>query len=154
ILYDAGLTFPSAAPARFAWMDTEGKLQRAEAEASTPDHPLMVRHRLLIAETGAGSVAGFPPPHQFFSPRDLTENLPTACLGRGHRGLDDGFGFGIRQSEKGGGSFVPWFNAPPETDQRLGIFYLLSRGKAEQALEEALLYTNGDRFPRLPGYHT
>ena len=71
-----------------------------------------------------------------------------------HRGLDDRLGFGIRQSETGGGNFVPWFNAPPGTEQRLGVFYLLSRGPAEDALREALRYTHGDRFPELPGYKT
>ncbi len=45
------------------------------------------------------------------------------------------FGFGIRQSERGGGSYVPWFNAPPGTDQRLGVFYLLSDGNAEQRID-------------------
>ena len=62
--------------------------------------------------------------------------------------------FGIRQAEHGGGSFVPWFNAPPGTDQHLGVFYLLSEGDAERALRETLRYTHGDHFPKLPGYHT
>jgi hypothetical protein len=80
--------------------------------------------------------------------------LKTVWYGRNHRGLDDRFGFGIRQAEKGGGSFVPWFNAPPGTEQRLGVFYLLSSGNAQKALEQTLQYTRGDRFPKLPGYHT
>ncbi len=98
-------------------------------------------------------MACFPPPHQFFFPRDLTDNLQTVWFGKDHRGLEDRFGFGIRQSETGGGSYVPWFNAPPDTDQRLGVFYLLSNGKAEDALKKVLRYTNGDRFPDLPGHH-
>ncbi len=40
------------------------------------------------------------------------------------------------------------------TEQRLGVFYLLSGGSAEKALEQTLRYTHGDRFPKLPGYHT
>ncbi len=154
ILYDTGLAF--AKPGKtvsFAWMDTEGQLQREEPAVETKDRHLAVRHRTLIAETPSGSIACFPPPHQFFSPRDLTENLRTVWYGKDHRGLDDRFGFGIRQSETGGGSYVPWFNAPPGTEQRLGVFYLLSRGKAEDALKEALRYTHGDRFPELPGAH-
>jgi hypothetical protein len=154
ILYDAGLALWPSGKLRFAWVDTEGALRRSECDPGSIDQSLMVRHRLLIAETDAGSLACFPPPHQYFSPRDLTENLRTVWYGRGHRGLDDRFGFGIRQSERGGGSFVPWFNAPPGTEQRLGTFYLLSSGNAERALQETLRFTGGDRFPRVPGYRT
>jgi hypothetical protein len=154
ILYDTGLALPSASNARFAWVETEGKLERTEASRDTTDRHLSVRHRTLIAESPDGSVACFPPPHQYFFPRDLTDNLKTVWYGRDHRGLDGRFGFGIRQAERGGGSYVPWFNAPPGTDQRLGVFYLLSSGNAEEALADVLRYTHGDRFPKLPGYRT
>jgi hypothetical protein len=155
ILYDAGLMLPEASGVRFAWVDTEGKLERAPPAPQTPDRHLAVRHRTLIVETDAGSVACFPPPHQFFFPRDLTENLRTVWYGRGHgQSADARLGFGIRQPERGGGSFVPWFNAPPGTHQRLGVFYLLSSGSAEHSLAEALRYAHGDRFARLAGYRT
>jgi hypothetical protein len=156
ILYDTGLALSTSGRIdRFAWMDTEGKLHREPPDWKTPDRHLAVRHRALIAETTFGSIACFPPPHQFFFPRDLTANLSTVWYGRGHRGLDDRFGFGIRQSERGGGSFVPWFNAPPGTEQRLGVFYLFSSDLgAEAALRQVLRYTSDDRFPELPGYHT
>src|SRR5208337_221240 len=71
-----------------------------------------------------------------------------------HRGLDGRSGFGICQTERGGGWFVPWFNAPPGTSQRLGVFYLLWCGPAKEALEEVLKFTNRDRFPHLDGYQT
>ena len=154
ILYDAGLSLADAASHRFAWVDTDGRLARHVAKSEESDCHLAVRYRALIAETDAGSLACFPPPHQFFSPRDLTTNLETVWYGRGHRGLSPEFGFGVRQSERGGGSFVPWFNAPPGTDQRLGVFYLLSSGPAEDALRQTLQYTHADRFPTLPGYRT
>jgi len=154
ILYDAGLAVSSPRSLRFTWIDTEGKHVSLEPDVETPDRHLAVRHRALVAETDKGSVACFPPPHQYFSPRDTTDNLKTAWYGRGHRALDQRFGFGIRQAERGGGSWVPWFNAPPGTDQRLGVFYLISSGNAEKALEQTLRYTHGDHFPKLPGYHT
>ena len=154
ILYDTGLALEPAGKTRFAWVNTDGKLERHQASPDAADRQVAVRHRTLIAETGSGSVACFPPPHQFFSPRDLTENLKTVWFGRDHRALDSRFGFGIGQSERGGGSWVPWFNAPPGTDQRLGVFYLLSAGDADRALHEVLRFTRGDRFARLPGYHT
>jgi hypothetical protein len=152
ILYDTGLAFSTPGALRFSWSDTEGRSHDDEADPSTSDRPLMVRNRLLVAGTEHLSVACFPPPHQFFSPRDLTDNLSTVWYGKGHRRLDDRLGFGIRQSETGGGSFVPWFNAPPGTEQRLGVFYLLSDRGANEALRETLKYTHGDRFPDLPGY--
>ena len=152
--YDAGLVGRSPIGKRLAWIDTEGKLRREPIDPSGPDRAEAVRHRAIVAESDGGSLACFPPPHQFFFPRDWTDNLKTTWHGRDHRGLAPGYGFGIRQPETGGGNFVPWFNAPPGTEQRLGVFYLLSRGPAEDALREVLRFTHGDRFPELPGYKT
>ena len=154
ILYDTGLAFSAAQTSRFAWIDTEGVLKRQNVAANQTDQSIAVRHRTLVLETRNGAVACFPPPHQFFSPRDFTDNLKTVWLGRDHRGLEPKFGFGIGQAERGGGNFVPWFNAPPGTEQRLGVFYLLSDGDAGRALKQTLRYTHGDRYPELAGYHT
>jgi hypothetical protein len=154
ILYDAGLALMTRTDARFAWVDTDGTLKRELSVTDARDRHLAVSHRTLLLETDAGSLACFPPPHQFFFPRDLTENLKTVWYGRDHRNLEPRFAFGTRQAERGGGSFVPWFNAPSGTEQRLGVFYLLSSGGAERALGETLRYTHGDRFAKLPGHHT
>jgi len=154
ILYDAGLMRENPAAPRLVWFDTEGRVRDAKPDPKTEDTHLAVRYRTLVAETAAGSVACFPPPHQYFFPRDLTENQKTVWYGRRHRGLDGRSGFGICQTERGGGWFVPWFNAPPGTSQRLGVFYLLWCGPAKEALEEALKFTNRDRFPHLDGYQT
>jgi hypothetical protein len=154
IAYDAGLVGDWSGMRRLAWMDTEGQFRREELDTSAASRPRMVRHRTLIAEGNGGSIACFPPPHQFFFPRDLTDNLGFIWSGRGHRGLEERFGLGVRQAEEGGGPFVPWSNAPPGTEQRLGTFYLLSRGPAEEALKDVLRYTRGDRFARLPGHAT
>jgi hypothetical protein len=151
-LYDTGLLSRSAELSRLAWIDTEGRFKR-ETIALTGDlaRRIAVRHRAIVAETDAGSVACFPPPHQYFFPRDLTDNLAfTWALRPGELSS----GFGIRQDELGGGNYVPWFNAPPGSEQHLGVFYLLTRGRAEEALRETLRYTRGDRFPEIPGYKT
>ena len=108
----------------------------------------------MIAEGAHGAVACFPPPHQYQFPRDWTDNLKFTWMGRNHAGFTHPFGFGIRQVAGGGRPFEPWFNAPPSTRQRLGVFYLLSDGKAEDALKQTLRYTHGDRFPTLPGHIT
>jgi hypothetical protein len=157
-LYDAGLVADSPSWDRLVWMDLDGQLQGEKVRPEDRDRPLAVRHRVIVAEedsAGAkGAVACFPPPHQYFFPRDLTDNLKYAWFGKAHRGLEDRPGFGVRQSETGGGRFVPWFNAPPGTVQRLGVFYLVSRGDARAALDETLRYTHGDRFSDLPGHVT
>jgi len=149
--YDAGLVSGSPNWKTIAYLDTEGRLVREPSWAGRPTRFPKVRHRTLVAEAEEGSVACFPPPHQYFFPRDYTDNLGTVW--DGHLVLDHR-GFGIRQVEAGGGNFSPWINAPPGTEQRLGVFYLVSRGKAEDALREVLRYTHGDRFPDLPGYQT
>lgn len=147
-VYDAGLVAKAPNWSDVAWHDTEGRLQKspfpAQAEARA------VRHRAIAVETPGGSVVAFPPPHQYFYPRDLTDNQKTVWSGRGYRG-EDRPGFGIRQTETGGGNFVPWFNAPPGTEQHMGMFLLLHDGPAASALEEGLRFTHGDRFPDLPG---
>ncbi len=151
-LYDAGLVGPGPIGERLAWVDTEGKLRREPVDPAALDRPEAVRHRAIVAEVDGGSLACFPPPHQYYFPRDYTDNLKTAWHGRDHRGLAPGFGIGIRQTETGGGNYVPWFNAPQGTEQRLGVFYLLSREPAEGAIREVLRFTHDDRFPELPGY--
>ncbi len=153
-LYDAGLLLNGPGWRHLAWKDDQGRARREDYAAGARDRSLAVRHRAIAAEWATGSLACFPPPHHFFTPRDLTDNLKTVWHGRAHRQLDDRQGFGIRQDESGGGSFAPWFNAPPGTEQRLSVFYLLTKGSAEDALRESLTYTRGDRFPELPGHLT
>jgi hypothetical protein len=154
ILYDTALAGASPSWRRMAWLDTEGSLQRADIDAQKPEQWLAVRYRTLIAEGAHGSIACFPPPHQYQFPRDWSDNLKFTWMGRNHAGFTHPFGFGVRQVADGGRPFEPWFNAPPNTRQRLGVFYLLSGGKAEDALTQTLHYTHGDRFPALPGHIT
>ncbi|MEO6811786.1 MAG: hypothetical protein ABI353_21980, partial [Isosphaeraceae bacterium] len=153
-LYDTGLAGKAAFGKQLAWIDTEGAFHREPIDLDTDDRPLAVRHRTILVENDAGSVASFPPPHQYFFPRDLTDNLKTVWSGKNHRALEPRWGFGVRQAETGGGRFVPWFNAPPGTEQRLGVFYLLSRKPAVEAVDDVLRYTRGDRFAALPGHVT
>lgn len=155
ILYDAGLVGEHPGWRRLAWMDpAEGRLHRAPIEPAVTSAPLAVRHRALLAESDGGTVSCFPPPHQFHFPRDWTDNLKFTWYGRGHHGEPLPFGIGVRQEPDGRRPFEPWFNAPPGSRQRLGMFLLLARGGAEEALEETLRYTRGDRFAALPGHIT
>ena len=153
IYYDTGLASTQKQWQNWVWRDPEGALQNAEVDAAKKAEPLAVAGRTLVAQSASGALAVFPAPHQFFYPQDEAFNLQFVWHGRDYNRLP-GTGFGIRQSEEGDKRFVPWFNAPPGTDQRLGVFYLLSAGNGAQALAEVARYTNGDRFVHLPGYKT
>lgn len=153
-LYDTGLASLEPSWSRIAWMNTEGTFTHEEFDKQANDQAIAVRHRAIIAESEAGSVACFPAPHRFFTPRDYTDNLQNVWHGRNHRGLDERFGLGIRQAETGGGNYVPWFNAPPGTAQHMGVFYLLSAKQGDETLRETLRYTHGDRFPDIPNHTT
>ncbi len=152
-IFDLGLAGEHSGWKNFAWTDTEGKRQHSAADESTGDTPMAVRHRMLACEGESGSLAIFPPPHQFFFPVDSTNNNKFLWRGRGHQG-EKRFAFGIRQDPKGGGNFVPWFNAPPGTKQRISMFLLVDDGACSHALDEALRYTRSDRFADMPDMTT
>ncbi|HEY1378786.1 MAG TPA: hypothetical protein VGF55_18445 [Gemmataceae bacterium] len=153
ILYDAGLTRPTPDWTSVYWVDTDDRPRRVKGAESSPAAPVASRHRAIVAEAAGGSVAVFPPPHQFLYPLDFADNFKLVWHGPGYR-QQHGWGFGVRQPPDGDGRFVPWVNAPPGTDQRLGVFYLLGRGDGPAALEEVRRFTHGDRFQPLPGYKT
>ena len=152
ILYDTGLAGAQNQWQNWAWRDPDGALQTAKVDEQKAE-PMAVAGRTLVAQSASGSLAVFPAPHQFFFPQDEAFNLRFVWRGRDYEGIS-GTGFGIRQEPEGDKRFVPWFNAPPNTAQRLGVFYLLSAGTGAQALAEVARYTNGDRFVNLPGYKT
>ncbi len=164
-LYDAGIKF--AAPAAFVrlgkrevaapiyYYDTSGVLQRAMTDG--PDRRTeRVRYRALAAKTDGGSVVVFPPPHAYIAPRDYTTNAGYVWHhGWGGRAGTGETGLGIRQpNDDGAGLYYPWLNAPPGTAQRMGMFLWVSDREGDVALDEALRFTNRDRFRALPGYKT
>ena len=154
IIYDAGLASASPNWESMAWNDTSGKFQSVKLNAGAVAEPLAVAGRTIVASGSAGSIAVFPAPHQFFYPQDEAYNLKFVWHGRDYGQRVGDYGFGIRQSDTGDKRFVPWFNAPPGTEQRLGVFYLLTRGDARQALDAVARYTHGDRYKKLPGHLT
>ena len=154
IIYDTGLA--SAVPNwdSMVWNDTDGNFQSVKFNATAAATPLAVAGRALVANGGAGSLAVFPAPHQFFYPQDEAFNNQFVWYGNNYAWRVNEFGFGIRQSPTGDNRYEPWFNAPPGTQQHLGVFYLLTRGDARQALADVARYTRGDRYQKLPGYLT
>lgn len=155
ILYDAGLNTGATPSWRtLAWLDAAGTVQRVPVDLNRVAGPVAVARRALVAEGASGSVAVFPPPHQYFYPLDFATNLGFAWYGRSGESWLRGYGFGIQQPPQGDKRWVPWFNAPPKTEQRLGIFYLASGGDAAATLAEVGRLTRDDRFKALPGYRT
>jgi hypothetical protein len=154
ILYDAGLTSTKPEWKTLAWMDTSDQFQRVPVTSQKMAAPVAVRHRTIIAESDGGSIALFPPPHQYIYPLDFADNFKLVWHGRGFQKQADDWGFGIRQPPEGDKRYVPWVNAPPRSQQHLSIFYLLSLDKAPEALEQVRLFTHGDRFKKLDGYLT
>jgi len=141
-IYDAVLTGPFE---NVSWEKVEGGMDRVKPGGAM--RPAAVRYRTILGEGESGTVAVFPPPHAFFFPRDRTDNFGFAQVGM----VDGKAAFGLRQDPAGGGAFVPWFDAPPGRVQRMGMFLLLSRQGAREALEEVKRYTHGDSFKPVDG---
>ncbi|WP_223709356.1 hypothetical protein [Niabella beijingensis] len=154
ILYDAGLVSRGPLWNRIAWSDVQNTMQYARPEAQEPSRDLEVKYRTVIGQGKAGALAVFPAPHQYFYPLDEAFNLKFTWMGSNYLDLVPGFGIGIRQDPLGDKRFVPWFNAPPGTQQRLHFFCMASAGDATAVLDEVKRFTNGDVFPALPGYKT
>ena len=157
--YDAGLEFGAPADRQIgrnmqtdiSYYDQTGSFQTHTENGFQPERtPVKVRYRTLALDTEGGSVATFPPPHQYFFPRDFTSNLGHVW----HRSWRDRVGLGIRQVGDTGWRFYPWMNAPAGSEQRMGIFFLLSTESPREVLDDVLAYTNRDRFRELPGYKT
>ena len=158
-LYDAGIEFRApeqVQPGRnmvtpLAYYDSEGALQQESANGLQPERvSFKVRYRAMATAAGRGSVAAFPPPHQYFFPRDFTSNLSQNW----HRSWRGRVSLGIRQVRDTNWQFYPWANAPPGSRQSLSLFLLVSDGGPEAVLEDALRYTNRDRFMELSGFKT
>jgi hypothetical protein len=126
----------------------------AAVQPGTRSENLAVKYRAISGETADGSIAVFPPPHQYFYPLDNAYNLRYTWYGTNYRNLIGEFALGIRQDLMGDNRHVPWFNAPPETQQRLNFFVLLSDEKDGKVLGEVKRFTNSDTYKPLKGYYT
>jgi hypothetical protein len=139
---------------KVAWSDVNEQMKSIKPTMYDSAAGLQVKYRSIIGENSHGSLAIFPAPHQYFYPLDEAFNLKFVWAGNQYRNLARGYGIGIRQDLYGDRRYVPWFNAPPGTKQRLNFFILLSNAKASLALEEVKKFTKNDRYTKLPGYKT
>ncbi|MEP7143840.1 MAG: hypothetical protein ABI707_13255 [Ferruginibacter sp.] len=154
ILYDAGLVSKAGSWNKIAWTDTRDQLQSIPANIADTSSNIAVKYRAIVGVSKAGSLAIFPPPHQYFYPLDEAFNLKFTWYGNNYRNMVPGFGMGIRQDLMGDNRWVPWFNAPPGTSQRLNFFCLLSTGTSAIVMEEVKRFTHSDVYLPLPGYKT
>ncbi len=154
ILYDTGLSSATPDWTSWVWHEPLGGLKHLAVNTNSPAAPLAVKGRALVAEGKHGSIAVLPAPHQYFYPLDFANNYGFAWHGRDYSKMPKGFGFGIRQPPDGDKRWVPWFDAPAGTEQHLAVFYFLSPGNGEAALQAIARYTHGDRFVEVPGYKT
>lgn len=152
ILYDAGLVSVTPDWPSIAWRDSQGALQHARADRTRVVTSLHVSGRAVAAEAqNGGALVVFPLPHQYFYPLDFADNLGFAWHGASGNFFVRGYGFGIQQPPAGDRRYAPWFNAPPNTEQRLGVFYSLSTSDAAHALDEVAAFTRNDRYKKIPG---
>jgi hypothetical protein len=162
--YDAGVKrMGIAAGSRMVWRDTANFWQAYEFGGAVNHNEVTVQasNRILVAEGKGGSIAAFPPVHNFFWAREIDFNLGYNWY---RKDSDSSFSFGVRQPEAevdpadaGRGPEDRRQNfalrsARPGTMQRMPLYLYVSADTAHAAVESALAYTRQDRFKPLPGY--
>lgn len=161
--YDAGLVgLPIVKGSQLSWHDTANAPQDYDFSAAVDQGPAVVKsaNRLLTYESPAGSIATFPPPHNFFWVREIDTNLGYTWY---RKDSPTSFSLGVRQAEDeqdpayaGRGpedrrQNFALYNARPDTEQRMPVYFLIE-ADAHSATKAALAYTRGDHYKHLDGY--
>jgi hypothetical protein len=154
ILYDAGLVAKTQPVKAVNYSDVYEHLQTDEISKPDTAKNLAVKYRTIIGTNDKAGIAVFPAPHQYFYPLDEAFNLKFVWYGNDYRHMLPGYGLGIRQELQGDKRYVPWFNAPPGTKQRLNFFCLLGTDGAGVLLYNVKKFTHDDSYKPLPGYKT
>ena len=162
--YDAGLQgLPVTPESRLVWRDLTNLWQDYRLGAAANERPVIVKtsNRVLAAEVPGGSIAAFPPPHNFFWARETSYNLGYNWY---QKQSDSSFGFGVRQAEseesvadeaRGPEDRHQNFalrSARPGTWQRMPVYLYAGLVPAPETVDAALAFTRRDRFKTLPGY--
>lgn len=152
LLYDAGLQWKNLLQ-KVSYAAADGSFKDSDPN-NAPSTNLKVKYRTIMGSQEKGSFAIFPPSHHYFYPLDEAFNLAFVWQGKEYRDAVSGYGLGIRQDPMGDHRFVPWFNAPPNTEQRLRFFCQIGEGGSQALLEQIKQYTHSDSYAPLPGYKT
>ena len=160
-IYQGGLKgFSSDLLPRMLWHDVRSRQQASEVSSNKVGTPIILRarNRLAVAEGKTGSVAFFPPPHQFFFARELEVNLGYTWF---RKDAEKTFSVGIRQGESAEGYNPVWiekvfslYNAPPGSLQRMPVYFYVSPDDGTTCRDAVMAFTHGDGFKSLPGYRT
>ena len=162
--YEAGLKGLAIQPAsRMVWRDMANTWQEYRFGGTPNSGPVTLKasNRLVVAEGPGGSIAAFPPPHNFFWSRETAFNLGYVWY---RKDGPSSFSFGVREpdreaspDETGRGDEDTSQNfalrsARPGTWQRMPVYFYVSAGAGENAARGALAFTREDRFKAVPGY--
>ena len=155
--YDAGIRITADADRRaggnmdshVSYFDATGEFKTIVSDG--PEwHPAAVKYRAIASRIGSGTIAIFPPPHEYFFARDFTTNMGYVW----HAAWRGAMSLGIRQLPDDNSPYYPWMNAPPGSEQKLSMFLLLDDNGSRTLLDDVLRYTHRDVFPKLAGFKT
>jgi hypothetical protein len=155
------------------WRDTARGWQHYGFGGAVNSDPvgLRARNRLAILETNGGSIAVFPPSHKFFFSREIETNLGYVYY---RKDSDSSFSIGVRQPDREFGA-KPWgvsdavwnrrvgetrghlnnfalYNAPPNTLQRMPVYFYLSPSDSRSTQQAVMAYTHDDVYKPMPGF--
>ncbi len=162
--YEAGLKgLPIEATSHVAWHGLTNVLQDYSFGAAVNQSPvtLQTANRLVVAEVKNGSIAAFPPPHNFFWSREIAYNLGYNWYSKDSQ---TSFSFGVREAgseadpnDAGRGPLDYRENfalrsARPGTWQHMPVYLYVTGYPASEAFQSALAFTHGDHYKVLDGY--
>src|SRR6185369_793983 len=110
---------------RVSWRDLGSKWQSYKFGGSVTPNEIVVKaaNRLIVAAGTSGSIAAFPPPHNFYWARETEQNIGYNYY---RKDSDTAFAFGIRQAEKEeDAEFLhnyAMYSARPGTWQQMDVF--------------------------------
>ncbi len=172
--YVGGLKgFSVSEDTKLVWRDTARGWQRYAFGGSVNQDPvgLRARNRLAILESNGGSLAVFPPSHKFFFSREIETNLGYVYY---RKDSENNFSLGVRQPDREVGA-KPWgisdavwnrrvgearghlnnfalYNAPPNTMQRMPVYFYLSPTDSRSTHQAVMAFTHDDVYKPIPGY--
>ena len=162
--YDAGFKgLKIDNTSQVVWRDVANIWQNNELGGAVEQTPtvLQANNRIVAVQTSGGSLATFPPPHNFFWSREIDLNLGYDWL---RKDSESSYAFGVREAEteadpryagRGPQDYRENFalrNARPGTWQRMPVYLYVSSKPAQDTLDAALMYTRNDHYKALPGY--
>jgi hypothetical protein len=172
--YTGGLKgFALEPESKVVWRDVARAWQKYEFGGSPNQNPvgLRARNRLAILESGGGSLAVLPPSHKFFFAREIETNLGYVYY---RKDSESSFAIGARQPDREVGykpfgvSDDVWnrrvaesrselqnfalYNAPPDTEQRMAVYFYLSPENSRDTWQDVMAYTHDDVYKPLPGF--